>query len=357
MQNNREKVISYAKLLASNLQKDGNPDFSNKILNLLSGKGGAVVNMDQIFTPPVDQDSRMRMADIIYPGTYSENLVLPDSVSSKISYFIESYRHKDAIIKAGVDTNFSLLLYGEPGCGKTTIAKYIANELNLPLVVARFDALVSSLLGNTSKNIRKIFEYTSSSQCILFLDELDAIAKARDDQHELGELKRVINSLLQNIDSHSQSILIGATNHPDLLDKAIWRRFSNIIKVDRLDSKHMKSLLEIYLKDYFNDDLSEKKWTTLINALDGLSPSDVKNISYSAVTDSVIKNNNQIEYSDILYHTFLFKNNNNYSMNNLVKFLKEHSVSIRDIAEVANTSIRQIENILNPDNNEKKLTN
>ena len=95
------------------------------------------------------------------------------------------------------------MLYGVPGCGKSTVAKYIAQQIGLPLVIARLDALVSSLLGSTSKNIRKVFDFADSRPCILFLDEFDAIAKARDDQHELGELKRVINSLLQNIDSLS----------------------------------------------------------------------------------------------------------------------------------------------------------
>ena len=130
--------------------------------------------------------------------------------------------------------NMSLLLYGPPGCGKTSIAYYLAHRLGLPLVTARLDALISSLLGNTAKNLRRVFDFANRQPCVLFLDEFDAIAKARDDQHELGELKRVVNSLLQNMDTYCQhGVLIAATNHQELLDDAIWRRFQTVIEVPK----------------------------------------------------------------------------------------------------------------------------
>src|SRR4029077_10470965 len=107
----------------------------------------------------------------------------------------------------------SLLIYGPPGCGKTQLARHVAEELHLPLLTARVDTIVSSYLGNTSKNIRSLFEHAMARPCVLFLDEFDAIAKLRDDQHELGELKRVVISLLQNIDALDSSItLIPATD-------------------------------------------------------------------------------------------------------------------------------------------------
>lgn len=113
-------------------------------------------------------------------------------------------------------------MYSPPGCGKTSAARYLASELKLPLITAWHDTLISSLLGNTAKNIHHIFEYAKKQPCILFLDEFDAIAKARDDAHEMGELKRVVNSLLQNIDDFLQEgILIAATNHAKMLDTAV----------------------------------------------------------------------------------------------------------------------------------------
>ena len=103
---------------------------------------------------------------------------------------MNTIKHKNELKKAGLTTPSTLLLYGAPGGGKTSIAKMISVETGLPLVIARFDAIVSSLLGNTAKNIRKIFEFADKKPCILFLDEFDAIAKARDDRYELGEFKK-----------------------------------------------------------------------------------------------------------------------------------------------------------------------
>ena len=120
-----------------------------------------------------------------------------------------------------------MLLYGPPGCGKSRLARYTARKLGLELYVARLDGLISSYLGSTSKNIRALFEFASRTPCVLFLDEFDAIAKLRGDTQELGELKRVVNSFIQNLDTlGTQSVVLAATNHEVLLDAAVWRRFS-----------------------------------------------------------------------------------------------------------------------------------
>ena len=127
------------------------------------------------------------------------------------------------------------------------------------MVTARLDGLVSSLLGSTAKNIRKVFDYASKRECILFLDEFDVIAKLRDDKNELGELKRVVNSLLQNIDGfNNDSILIAATNHHELLDPAIWRRFSTIAALEKplWDEivRYLNTLLASKSTDFISND-------------------------------------------------------------------------------------------------------
>src|SRR3569833_2537530 len=146
----------------------------------------------------------MSIVDLYNPVNAEFSIILQDAVADKVEDFVKVIEHKDKFKQMGLFNQNTLLLYGLPGVGKTTIAKYISMRTGLPLVTARLDAVISSLLGNTSKNIRKIFEYADSKPCILFLDEFDAIAKASDDQHEMGELKRVINSLLQNIDAFTR---------------------------------------------------------------------------------------------------------------------------------------------------------
>jgi AAA+ superfamily predicted ATPase len=124
-------------------------------------------------------------------------------------------------------------MYGPPGTGKSRLARHIAQELGLDLYVARLDGLISSFLGSTAKNIRALFDFAAKTPCVLFLDEFDAIAKLRSDNQELGELKRVVNSFIQNLDTlGSQSIVVAATNHQELLDSAIWRRFSYRLALD-----------------------------------------------------------------------------------------------------------------------------
>ena len=174
---------------------------------------------------PVEKDNRFELADKSYPELSDSEVFLSETGEKVTEEFCKSLQKRDLLLELGIPINPSLLLYGKPGTGKTKLANNIAARLALPLVTARADALISSYLGSTSKNIRSLLDYAKSEPCVLFLDEFDAIAKARDDKNEIGELKRVVVSLLQNIDSLGDTILIAATNHLHLLDPAIGRRF------------------------------------------------------------------------------------------------------------------------------------
>ena len=230
----KEKVQNYAVVLANNLEKEGEVALSNKIKGVVAKRKRGLTSLDSFATKPVDTESRMDIVEITTPKISKKQIVLSKYVEEEIQAFIECYANRDELIKAGIEISNSLLLYGPPGCGKTTVAQFISSVTGLPLVTARLDGLISSLLGSTAKNIRKIFDYASKRECILFLDEFDVIAKLRDDKNELGELKRVVNSLIQNIDGlNSDSILIAATNHHELLDPAIWRRFSKVITLEK----------------------------------------------------------------------------------------------------------------------------
>ncbi|HRF25634.1 MAG TPA: ATP-binding protein, partial [Chitinophagaceae bacterium] len=270
-------------------------------------------------------------------------------VDNKIEDFINVVQHQTQLIKGGVDMSNTLLLYGKPGCGKTTVAKYISERTGLPLVIARFDAIVSSLLGNTAKNIRKIFDFADNKPCILFLDEFDAIAKARDDQYELGELKRVINSLLQNIDAFAKhNILIAATNHPELLDKAIWRRFNTVIEIGAPQDGEIVELVKTFT-DGFNTDFSndEKRTDKLIKLLEGKTPSDIKSIVNNAKAQAIINGRNILAYEDLLVELFEFNHHGDLTIDKLVEFLNDNGIPQAAIAERMKVSVRQVRNYLN----------
>ena len=235
----------------------------------------------------------------------------------------------------------------EDGVHTGGVAEYLASVLNLPLITARFDTLISSLLGNTAKNIHRIFEFAKKQPCILFLDEFDAIAKARDDAHELGELKRVVNSLLQNIDDFSQEgILIAATNHADMLDSAVWRRFQTIIELPTPGSDEIRRFINQFPKVANEGSITESQWKTIINAMTGLSYSDIKDIVQNMLKKAVLKSKTEIESADYLVEIFIFNNHGNYGQDEIIHYLYENGVAQKQIGRYFSISERQVRNHL-----------
>lgn len=342
------KVIQFAKKLADIFDEEGNARLAKGIRKVVESGTSNTLTMEQLTTTaPVDSETRMSIVDIFNPTDSDLSIILPEIIERKVMDFIKIVEKKDKIKSLGLPMQSSLLLYGIPGVGKTTIAKYISIQTKLPLVTARLDALISSLLGNTSKNIRKIFEYADSKPCILFLDEFDAIAKARDDGHEMGELKRVINSLLQNIDIFSQNnILIAATNHPELLDKAIWRRFNTVIEVSQLGSDGVRRLIELYAENYKHDFSSDKKMERIVHLLSKKTPADIKTIVTNAITQAVIQEKEEINIEDLLIENFQFEKHGNFTADELIKYLNDNGIPKLQIADILNVSIRQIRNNL-----------
>jgi ATPases of the AAA+ class len=176
---------------------------------------------------PVDRETSTPLAEVLFPPQLPDGLpILEDVLGAAVLNIAEEWRHAGMLADAGVAAIRSLLIYGPPGTGKTQLALWLAGELELPIVLARLDGLVSSFLGTTSRNIGALFSFASRYKCVLLLDEFDAIGKQRDDPHELGEIKRVVNTLLQNLDARAAvGFTIGVTNHEQLLDPAVWRRF------------------------------------------------------------------------------------------------------------------------------------
>lgn len=343
------KVILYAKKMAEKLESEGNHQLAKGIRNVLENRGATTLSMEQLITTaPVDTETRMSIVDVFNSTEDTFQVVLTETIEKKVADFIKIIEHKDKIKSQGIPLQSTLLLYGPPGVGKTTIAKYISWKTKLPLVTARLDTLISSLLGNTSKNIRKVFEYADSKPCILFLDEFDAIAKARDDQHEMGELKRVINSLLQNIDLFAQNnVLIAATNHPELLDKAIWRRFNTIVEVSQPGHDAIEELLALYGRNFGKDVFSDKKkQEKIVQLLAKKTPSDIKAIITNAITQAIIQGRSKITAEDIMIENFQFEKHGRFSNEDLVKYLNDIGIPKLQIAELLKVSIRQIRNNL-----------
>lgn len=184
---------------------------------------------------PIDKETSAPLAEIIFPNQTEATLpIFNDDLELGVVALLEEWRHVDKLRAAGIRPALATMLFGAPGTGKTMLAHYIAAQLGLPLVVARLDGLISSFLGTTARNISNLFTFANRYQCVLLLDEFDAVAKLRDDPHELGEIKRVVNTLLQCIDGRAEiGFTIAITNHESLLDPAVWRRFDLRISVPK----------------------------------------------------------------------------------------------------------------------------
>jgi len=155
-----------------------------------------------------------------------DDLVLPPEVEAQIRDLIEEQQEADRLRAHSLDLRHRVMLAGPPGNGKTTLAEAIAYGLGVPLLTVRYDAVVDSYLGETAARLKRVFDFARATPCVLFLDEFDALGKERGDIHETGEIKRVVSSLLLQMDDlPSYTVIVCASNHPELLDRAVWRRF------------------------------------------------------------------------------------------------------------------------------------
>jgi len=303
------KVLNYTKQLIEKLEADNETRTANKFNRILTAQNESTLSamgMPSEIAVPIDTESRTALADIVFPADNNIELILSKNNAEKLNAFILSYQNADKLNSLGLGVSNTLLLYGPPGCGKTKCAYLIAKELKLPLVIARLDSLISSYLGTTSKNIRILFEFAQKMPCVLFLDEFDAIAKARDDSNELGELKRVVNSLLQNVDAMSgDSLLLAATNHERLLDTAVWRRFDYKLEIELPDLDAIIKMIALFTNEA--DEVSHKDKKEIATAFLGLSGADIEEIVTKALRNAVIYDK-QFSVRNVFEELFTFKN-------------------------------------------------
>jgi SpoVK/Ycf46/Vps4 family AAA+-type ATPase len=251
LQSPNPAIANHIRRLSKALEKDGSTEQSKllfglerKLVGVSEIQPSRVVlsfaeNMRETLTPsvkpPVDRETSAALAEIVHSRELKPAMpVFSAELSASIRSLLEEWQSIDKLRAAKIRPVMSLMLFGDPGTGKTMLAHSIAQSLQLPLVVAKLDGLVSSFLGTTARNIANLFAFANRYNCILLLDEFDAVAKLRDDPNELGELKRVVNTLLQCLDARADiGFSIAITNHQTLLDPAIWRRFDVRIEVPK----------------------------------------------------------------------------------------------------------------------------
>lgn len=193
-----------------------------------------------------------RVAELVYALPAQRRLselVLDNEVVDQVIEFIAEFRQAPLLRAHSLEPRHTVLLVGPPGNGKTSLAEAFAAELSLPLLSLRYDAIVDSYLGETSNRLRKLIDYATLTPCVLFFDEFDAVGKERSDNQETGEIKRVVSSLLMQMDRlPSHTIIICATNHPELLDRAVWRRFELKLDIDPPGRAQLEAWFEKFEK-------------------------------------------------------------------------------------------------------------
>lgn len=288
------KVIAYSEALASRLDSAGESAAAKRMRQIIGKSPAASLALSRKaeHSPlPVDSESRIPVADEERPERGDVPVFLNGSTRDVIDQFIRYFRAADRLIAHGVGISPSLLIYGPPGVGKTQLARHIASELGFPLITARSDSLISSYLGSTAKNLRLLFEHASSRPCVLFLDEFDALAKMRDDERELGELKRVVISLMQNIDAMGRDhVLLAATNHQHLLDPAIWRRFAYKVEMQLPEMDARTAMLRHFMGK-FADEQTIELAAILGN---GLTGAQLKDIVDDAIREAILSGQDMI---------------------------------------------------------------
>jgi len=263
--------------------------------------------IDALLSQYFDEDDDAEMLDLVQVRAPEEiemqlnDLVLTADQEGEIQKIVKAIEHRDYLASIGLREIGKLLFVGPPGTGKTTISRALAHELGLPFVEVKLSMITSQYLGETAKNVEKTFEVAKRlSPCILFIDEFDSVAKTRrSDEH--AALKRAVNTLLKSIDDISlirdEVLLIGATNHPDQLDAAAWRRFDEIVNFPKPDRGMRADILEVVTKQMEIADFDPDE---VASQTEGLTGSDLRMVLREAVLEALTEERMELTQQDLM---------------------------------------------------------
>ncbi len=245
-------------------------------------------------TLPQNKRQNEPLLKIIERDQLRFHMVLSYPEEQRLQRIEQEFAARSRLAKFNLQPRKKILLYGPPGCGKTMAAERLAWNIGLPLFKVRFDTLISSYFGETSSNLRAVFDLSRRTPCVLLLDECDIIAKSREASQDVGEVSRIVNMLLMLLDEYdSQGLLVATTNLEGTLDKAIYRRFDDIIEFTRPSKEQIERLLRLTLSVMKSN--AEINWRQIVERLNGFSSANVVKVAENAAKISVLMGDGEID--------------------------------------------------------------
>jgi SpoVK/Ycf46/Vps4 family AAA+-type ATPase len=290
-----EQFLTVAMQVAAHEARRGNANLAAELRELIDTAKRRAEQPVQRPAVPIARPAG-ELADLVaasYPRTRLADMVLADGPRAALDRVLVEYRQQDKLRSHGLSARRKILLVGPPGAGKTMTASALAGELGLPLLVVRLDGLITKYLGETAAKLRLVFDAMVATRGVYLFDEFDAIGSDRARPNDVGEIRRVLNSFLQFLEADdSDSLVVAATNHRQILDPALFRRFDDVIRYGLPDPDHVELILKNRLNSF---DLGGVRWDEVRRAASGLSFADVARAAAEAAKAAVLEDRTAIE--------------------------------------------------------------
>lgn len=267
--------------------------------NIISRKKEIRIDTRKNYSIPTDGERGFPLLNLTEEYFSFDDLIIDPNTKETLEYIIAENKNLKRLRSFGLKPKQKILFCGPPGTGKTLSAKIMSSVIGYPFVYVLFDSILSSFLGQTATNLRKIFDFIEQDKFVVLFDEFDIVGKKRDDPQEHGEVKRVVNNFMQMMDNYDgNSVLVAATNHPQLLDIAVWRRFDEVIEF-KIPTKHQRrELFEKYLGVLKKQEMDIENLSKLTT---GYSSADIATICGDALRRNVIHGKFSVKNEDVVW--------------------------------------------------------